>query len=52
MSSSSKNPQIYVGGLGRKTRQEDVEKSFEKFGKIREVIFKNRYAFIVTILSL
>ena len=47
MSSSSKNPQIYVGGLSRKTRIEDVEKTFEKFGKIRDIALKSRYAFIV-----
>lgn len=47
MSSSQKNPQIYVGGLSRKTRTEDVEKMFEKYGKIRDVSFKSRYAFIV-----
>ena len=45
--SSSKNPQIYVGGLSRKTRIEDLEKAFEKYGKIRDVSFKQRYAFIV-----
>ena len=38
--SSSKNPQIYVGGLSRKTRVEDLEKAFEKFGKIRDISFK------------
>jgi RNA recognition motif-containing protein len=40
MSSSSRNPQIYVGGLGRRTRQEDVERVFEKYGKIRDISFK------------
>ena len=49
MSSSSKNPQIYVGGLSRKARIEDLEKQFEKFGKIRDLSFKSRYAFIVSI---
>lgn len=48
MSSSSKNPQIYVGGLSRKTREEDLEKTFEKFGKVKDFIFKSRYAFIVS----
>jgi RNA recognition motif-containing protein len=48
MSSSSKNPQIYVGGLSRRTRTEDLEKAFSKYGKIRDVSIKGKYAFIVT----
>jgi hypothetical protein len=36
-----------VGGLSRKTRLEDLEKAFEKYGKIRDISFKQRYAFIV-----
>jgi len=45
---SSKNPQIYVGNLSRKTRQEDLERAFEKYGRIRDIAFKNKYAFIVS----
>jgi RNA recognition motif-containing protein len=48
MSSSSRNPQIYVGGLSRKVRREDVERAFDKYGKIRDISFKSRYAFIVS----
>ena len=51
MSSSNRNPQIYVGGLSRKTREEDLAKQFEKYGKIRNISYKSRYAFIVTHLS-
>lgn len=47
MSSSSKNPQIYIGGLSRRTRTEDLEKAFNKYGKIRDVSIKGKYAFIV-----
>lgn len=46
--SSSKNPQIYVGGLSRRTRQEDLDKAFGKYGKIREISIKGKYAFIVS----
>ncbi|TNV72107.1 hypothetical protein FGO68_gene9071 [Halteria grandinella] len=46
MSSSSKNPQVYVGGLSRRTRTEDLEKSFGKYGKIRDISIKGKYAFI------
>jgi RNA recognition motif-containing protein len=41
-----------VGGLSRKTREEDIEKAFEKFGKIRSISFKQKYVFIVSILSI
>ena len=46
---SSKNPQIYIGGISRRTRESDLEKMFEKYGKIRNFSFKSRYAFIVII---
>ena len=49
---SSKNPQIYIGGIARKTRESDLEKMFEKYGKIRNFSFKSRYAFIVFIFSI
>lgn len=49
--SSSKNPQIYVGGLSKRTRTEDLEKAFSKYGKIRDVSIKGKYAFIVSSLS-
>lgn len=45
--SSSRNPQIYVGGVGRRTRTEDLEKLFSKYGKIRDLSIKGKYAFIV-----
>ncbi|CDW76284.1 splicing arginine serine-rich 6 [Stylonychia lemnae] len=43
---SSRNPQIYVGGLSRRTHPDDLEKAFEKYGKIRNFSFKQKYAFI------
>lgn len=46
--SSSRNPQIYVGGGGRNIRYEDLRGSFEKFGKIRDIKQYFRYAFIVS----
>lgn len=51
MSSSSKNPQIYIGGLSRRTRTEDLEKAFNKYGKIRDVSIKGKYAFIVSAIT-
>jgi RNA recognition motif-containing protein len=38
-----------VGNVGRDIRGDDLEKAFEKYGKIREFAFKSRYAFIVSI---
>ena len=49
--SSSKNPQIYIGGLSRRTRESDLEKYFDRYGKIRNLSYKSRYAFIVRHLS-
>ena len=46
--SSSRNPQIYVGGGGRNIRYDDLRGSFEKFGKIRDIKQYFRYAFIVS----
>lgn len=45
----AQNPQLYVGGIGRDVRQSDVYSVFEKYGKIRDVTFKQRYAFVVSI---
>lgn len=48
---SNRNPQIYVGGIGHNVHKDDLYDAFEKFGKIREVNFKNRYAFVVSKIS-
>lgn len=45
-SSSSKNPQIYVSRLPRKATSDDLKDLFKKYGKIREILLKNGYAFI------
>lgn len=46
--SSSKNPQVYIGGLSRRTRTDDLEKAFGKYGKIRDISIKGKYAFVVS----
>ena len=46
-----KQQQIYIGKLSRKVKQEDLEKEFEKFGKLSDVAMKNGFAFIVTDIS-
>jgi len=40
------NTQIYVAGINRSVREEDLREPFEKFGPIRSVIMKGKYAFI------
>lgn len=47
----SKNPQIYVAGFSRRTNEDDLEDSFRKYGKIRDVVIKKGYAFIVSSYS-
>eukprot|EP00331_Platyophrya_macrostoma_P035033 CAMPEP_0176451026 /NCGR_PEP_ID=MMETSP0127-20121128/27538_1 /TAXON_ID=938130 /ORGANISM="Platyophrya macrostoma, Strain WH" /LENGTH=98 /DNA_ID=CAMNT_0017838897 /DNA_START=22 /DNA_END=318 /DNA_ORIENTATION=+ len=42
----SKNPEIYVSKISRRTDPEDLRDFFKKCGKIRNVNVKNGYAFI------
>ena len=44
---SSKNPQIYVSRLSRRVSKDDLADAFKQFGKIREILLKNGFAFIV-----
>lgn len=46
----SKNSQVYVSGFSRRTNEDDLEDAFRKYGKIRDVVMKNRYAFVVRTL--
>jgi RNA recognition motif-containing protein len=48
--SSSRNPQLYVGGLDREVRTEELHDKFKQYGKVREISHKNRYAFVVSSL--
>ena len=38
---------VYVGRLSNRARERDVEKFFKGYGRIREVILKNGYGFVV-----
>ena len=38
--------QIYVAGISRTTTADELEKLFEPCGQIRDIIMKNKYAFI------
>jgi arginine/serine-rich splicing factor 4/5/6 len=39
---------VYIGGLHGKTRERDVEKFFVKYGRVREILLKNGYGFVVS----
>jgi RNA recognition motif-containing protein len=43
------NCQIYVGRLPRGLYERDLEDIFDKFGKIRSLLLKRGFAFIVSI---
>jgi RNA recognition motif-containing protein len=45
--SSHKNPQVYVGRLPRRTRADDLEREFSRFGQIKDIVVKSGYGFIV-----
>ena len=47
MPSSSKNPQVYVAKFPKESTADDLKDLFKKYGRIREILFKNGYAFIV-----
>jgi len=43
---SDKNTQIYVARFPSRTRNDDLEEAFKKFGKIKDLVMKGQYAFI------
>lgn len=40
---------VYVGGLPFGVRDRDLEKFFRGFGRIRDILIKNGYGFVVRI---
>ena len=41
---------VYIGGLSYHAREKDVERFFKGYGKIRDIMLKNGYGFVVCIL--
>lgn len=39
---------IYIGHLPYGVRERDIERFFKGFGRIREILLKNGYGFIVS----
>lgn len=37
---------VYLGGIPPRTREKDVERFFRKYGRIRDILIKSKYAFI------
>lgn len=39
---------LYVGRLSDSARERDVERFFKGYGRIREIVLKNGYGFVVS----
>jgi len=37
---------VYLGGIPPRTREKDVERFFRKYGRIKDILIKSKYAFI------
>lgn len=42
---------VYIGGLPYRVKERDIERFFRGYGKLREVLIKNGYGFVVSILN-
>ena len=45
---SRRNFRIYVGHLSEDTNRRELESAFNRYGQIRDIDLKRRYAFIVS----
>lgn len=41
---------VYIGGLPYRVKERDVERFFRGYGKLREVLIKNGYGFVVSVM--
>lgn len=41
---------MFVGGLSYRVRERDLEKFFQKIGRVMDISMKNGYAFVVSVL--
>lgn len=41
---------VYIGGLPYRVKERDIERFFRGYGKLREVLIKNGYGFVVRVL--
>eukprot|EP00744_Colponema_vietnamica_P002016 GILI01003242.1.p2 GENE.GILI01003242.1~~GILI01003242.1.p2 ORF type:complete len:224 (+),score=33.38 GILI01003242.1:78-749(+) len=46
MSSRDRNTRVYVGRISSRTRASDLERAFDRYGRIRDITLKKDFAFI------
>jgi len=42
---------LYIGRLSDSARDRDVERFFKGYGRLREIVLKNGYGFVVSVLK-
>ena len=42
---------VYIGRLSSRTGERDIEKFFKSYGKVRFVMLKNGYGFVVSFFT-
>jgi len=48
----TKGTRVYVGRISYDVRERDIEKFFKGYGRIREILMKDGFAFVVILLLL
>ena len=39
---------VYIGGLSSHAREKDVERFFKNYGRLKDIMLKNGYGFVVS----
>lgn len=42
---------VYIGRLSYQVRERDIERFFKGYGRIREILLKNGYGFVVSVVK-
>lgn len=45
----SNGTRVFVGGLSHRVRERDLERFFQKIGRVKDIAMKNGYAFVVSL---
>lgn len=45
----SNGTRVFVGGLSHRVRERDLERFFQKIGRVKDIAMKNGYAFVVSV---
>lgn len=51
LDSATMGTRVYIGGLPYRVKERDIERFFRGYGKLREVLIKNGYGFVVSAQS-